>query len=371
MTTIDWVLLALPPCASIGWCCGTAVLAVLQPLTRRPRNDLLEFPGISLLVPVASPAPGLRLCVSSVRAMDYPDLEVLLLAAAEDPGAVQAVECEARARLGFARAVILAPRESPNPKVGLLAAAIDRAGNDILLFTDDNAVSPPSRAQSHLARLNEGCMLVSAAVVGVKPEGFWGHVDAAFMNGYFARLQLAGDRVGLSGVSGKSMMVRRTDVERSGGLLQTGQSLCEDSALQKRIARIGGRIGLSREPMGQVVGHRTPVEVWQRHKRWFFCRWSQVPAVFVAEALFSTIAASFFGALTATAAGNPWWIGALAVSLTLLGVEMAFLSITRWRIGRWYPLVWLVRELLVLPLCVAALAGGTVKWRNRRLSLGG
>lgn len=360
--------------ASIAWWLATAVLAILQPRRRVRGYSTAEPDGVSVIVPVASPAPDLGACLESLRSLNYPHYEIQLVADVEDLPAVAAIEREARISPGLIRALVVSPSDSPNPKVNLLAPALAEARHDLLLFTDDNAISPPSRVQAHLDRFNEGCMLVSAAVVGVQPEKFWGQVEAAFMNGYFSRLQLAGDRVGRSGVMGKSMLVRRSDIQRSGGLLATGGTCCEDAALQQQIARAGGRTGLSRTPMHQLIGRRTAAEVWARHRRWFFCRRNHVPGVFVAEVLLSAAVASACGAFAAIAVGWAWWAGTLTVLSTLFGIEVAFLAIVRWPVGpwyRWYPLAWLMREALVLPLCIASLAGGSVVWRNRRRPLSG
>lgn len=369
MAMIEWLPLCVA-CAAMTWSVAISVLAWLQPRSRpRRRRAGALSPGVTVLVPVSSPAPGLASCVESLRRQEHHGrIEILLLAAADDRAAVEAIRREAKSSPTI-RALALAPSDSPNPKIGLLAAGLGVAENDLLLLTDDNTVSPPDRIRRHLERRGEGHQLVSAAAIGVQPEGFWGSVDAAFMNGYFARLQLAGDQIGIAGVSGKSMLIARSDIERSGGLLATGLTLCEDAALQKRVARIGGRTGLSREPVLQRVGRRSLGEVWSRHRRWFFCRRIQAPWVFASEAALSTVAVSGVAALSAHVWGVEWWLGASAMAVLLMSVEWVFLAMKGWPIGAWYPAVWIAREMLVLPLWLTAMLGGEVRWRGRRLPL--
>jgi len=357
--------------SALIWWLATACLAWLQPRGRSRHADRrVEAPGISVLVPVSSPAPGLASCVESLRCLEHDRIEILLLAAADDGPAIEAIEREAGPSPSAVRALVLTPHASPNPKVGLLAATLDVARHELILFTDDNTISTPARIRGHLERYGDGARLVSAAAVGLRPEGFWGSVDAALMNGYFARLQLAGDRIGLSGVSGKSMLIARSDIARSGGLLPTGGALCEDAALQKRMAGIGARTALSRHPVFQTVGQRTLGEVWWRHRRWFYCRRTQVPWLFASEAAVCGVVAAAFGALGAPALGLPWWLGASVPAALLLGIEWAFLALQGWPTGAWYPAVWIAREALVLPLWIMALRGGAVRWRGRRLRLG-
>ena len=341
-------------------------MALLQPLKRRKEDRLAVTPGVSVIVPVSSPAPDLGRCVELLLNLDYPDYEIVLCAAVDDLAAVAVIQEQESRGAAQLRAFALQAYPVPNPKVGLLAAAIPQARHELLLFTDDNVISSATRLRAHLALLENGYGLVSAAALGVEPAGFWGEVDAAFMNGHFARLQLAGDTIGLSGVIGKTLLISRADLERTGGLLAVGDSLCEDSELQKRVAGIGGRTALSHEPVRQVIGCRTFFDVWNRHRRWFFCRRCQVPGVFLAEAVVSLPVGAVAGALLGAGLGAPWWAGPAGMACVLLILEWAFLCAARWRIGPLFPLVWLARELLVLPLCVMALVGGTVRWRKSR-----
>jgi len=341
----------------------------MQPLKRRKVIRPGVAPGISIIVPVTSPAADLASCVTSLLHLDFPDCEILLSAPADDPFAVTAILEQEQRKPERIRALALALSASSNSKVDLLAAAVREARRELLLFTDDNVVSASTRVHGHLAVLEEGYSLVSAAALGVEPASFWGRVDAAFMNGYFSRLQLAGDMIGLSGVTGKTMLVRRRDLDRIGGLQTIGHGLCEDSELQKRISQVGGRTALSPEPVRQVIGRRTFGEVWNRHLRWFFCRRRQVPGVFVAEIVLSSWAAATAGALLAASLGAPWWAGLAATLCALFVVEAMFLYLARWHLGGLSPVVWLTREILVLPLCIMALTGRTVVWRTRRRAL--
>ena len=137
----------------------------------------------------------------------------------------------------------LASNSAGNSKVGLQSAGVTEARHGVFLFSDDNVLSPPERLLAHVTKLQQGYSLVSAVVIATGARGFWAAVDALFMHG-FSRLQRAGARLGYAGVIGKSMMLRRQDLERVGGLPSTASTLCEDAACGLWCGH-GGRTGLS------------------------------------------------------------------------------------------------------------------------------
>ena len=353
----------------LGWNVGTTLAALAQPLKRRrvhwPESKL----SVSVIVPVSSPAPTLPLCTASLMQLDYPAFEVMLCAAPEDHLAVEAVKAE-KQRHPAIRTCFVAPEAIVNPKSALLAAAVREAKHDLLLLTDDNVVSSPVRIQAHLAYQETGYGLVSACALGCAAENFWGTVDAAFMNGHFARLQLAGDAVGLSFTTGKSVMVSRAGLERSGGYLAAGETACEDAIVQRQLHKVGQRPTLSHEPVMQPIGRRKFTEVWHRHLRWMACRRRYAPLLFVVELVVSAPAAALAGGLASAGLGVGFITGILVTLILQLGIEWTFLTLIRCSKGICYPAAWAARELLSVPLWVAALLPrpATV-WRERSLDL--
>jgi len=69
-----------------------------------------------VLVLVSSPAFSLASCVDWLRRLDHDRIEILLVAAADDRAAVQAIRREAGPSWAATKARVLTPRASPNPK---------------------------------------------------------------------------------------------------------------------------------------------------------------------------------------------------------------------------------------------------------------
>lgn len=360
-----WVL-------AVGWLLGTLGAALLQPLKRSRRNGMVPSSSgtpVSVIVPVSSPAPALPQCAASLAALDHPALEIILCCAETDPAAAAAIEAAVRRHPALQSRVVV-PAALGNPKSALLAAVVPLAAHDLLLLSDDNVVASPQRIAQHLAARAAGYGLVSACALGEAAESFWSEVDAAFMNGQFARLQRAGDAVGLSFSTGKSMLVSRQDLLASGGFAPSGDTMCEDAVVQRQLVQTGQRVALTAEPVRQPIGRRSFGEVWHRHLRWATCRRQFAPLLFGLELITSAPVAVLAGGALATALGLGFLGGAAGTAILFLGAEWTFLRLAGWPAGRAFPLAWAGRELLAPALwLVALLPRRRTYWRNRPLPL--
>lgn len=357
---------------AVGWLLGTLGAALLQPLKRSRRNRMAPPSSavpVSVIVPVSSPAPALPQCAASLAVLDHPALEIILCCAETDPAAAAAIDAAVRRHPALHGRVVV-PAALRNPKAALLAATVPLAAHDLLLLSDDNVVSSPQRIAQHLAGRAAGHGLVSACALGETTESFWGEVDAAFMNGQFARLQCAGDAVGLSFSTGKSMLVSRQDLLASGGFAPSGDTMCEDAVVQRQLVRAGQRVALTEEPVRQPIGRRSFGEVWHRHLRWATCRRQFAPLLFGLELIISAPVAVLAGGAVAAALGLGFLGGAAGTAILFLGAEWTFLRLAGWPAGRAFPLAWAGRELLAPALWLGALLPRRqTYWRNRPLPL--
>ena len=354
--------------AAITWNAGTTIAALAQPRKRRQIAWPEVTPPISIIVPVRAPAPALTACAKSLALLDYPDFEIILCAEDDD---ADAIELTQRTALEYEQFTACSSRISAtaNPKAALLDAGIQKARHDLLLLSDDNVVSPPNRLRTLVAYRNAGYGLVSNCVLGADARNFWGDVDRAFMNGHFARLQCAGDLIGLSFATGKSMFLSRADLQRSGGVGSIGATLCEDAELQRQLGAAGVRTALSHDRLLQPIGLRTFSEVWQRHLRWAMCRRQYAFLFFVGEALLSAPVASISAAIAGASLNVGFAPGLAAAATTLMAIEWAFLRISGAAPGWRFPAFWLTREMLALPIWFAALSRRrTVIWRTRLMN---
>lgn len=352
---------------SLGWLVGTWTLALLQPLRRRAAPAPVTLPPVSIIVPTSavesdrSNADRLA-TLSSLLALETGECEIVVCVDRGQPSA----ELRAALPASDVRVVAAGEDRGPNAKVDALAAGVRAARNDFLLFCDDNVLVDRHHLERMLAQWGGDIGLVSAAAIGTAPGNLWGEVDVLLMNSQFARLHLAGDFLGQGGAMGKSILLRRADLERAGGLSLTGRDCCEDATLTRNLTAGGKRAVLADRPVRQPIGKREFIEVWRRHRRWLSCRRKYVTASFVCEAVFSAPVACVAGAV----AFGPV-AGALGSAALWCGVDCLFAAAKRWHVGPLTPFAWLMREAIFLPLWTSALFARTVSWHGRRVPVAG
>jgi len=353
---------------SLGWLLAMSGLALLQPLRRRSAPSPIELPAVSIVMPtsaVESARTGAdRLAtLRSLLALETGQSEIVVCFDRGEPQRAVAEQLTAESRL--VRVIDGGSgQSSANAKVDAMACGVDAARHDVLLFSDDDVRLDRSHYARMAAQWGPGVGLVSAAAVGTDPGNLWGEVELFLMNCQFARLHLAGDFLGLGGVLGKSILVRRADLGRAGGVFPTGRDCCEDAALTQSFAAIGLRTVLGDRVVRQPIGRARFVDVWRRHRRWLSCRRKYIPATFACEALFCAPVACLAGAV-AFAPLTGALAGALGTAALWCAVDCLFIMAKRWHFGPLTPLAWVVRELIFLPLWAAALFARTVNWYGR------
>ena len=82
-----------------------------------------------------------------------------------------------------------------------------------------------------------------------------GRIEAAFLNTFQARWQLANDEVGLGFAQGKTMLLRRSSPR--GGLAALTSEVAEDAAATKLARRLGRQVRVVDRPFPQPLGRRT------------------------------------------------------------------------------------------------------------------
>ena len=356
--------------ASLAWLVGTSLLACFQPKLRALKKGDFTGRPVSVIVPtssVHSPRASRERSdtLRSLTEVRYPQYEIIVAVDRSGPGCEIQLD-RTRAVGGRGINTVYANTQTPNAKVDAMQAGLQAAEHELLLFCDDDVKVHREHLQ-HLVSLSTGnTRLVSAAAFGTCPENLWGHLECAFMNGQFARLHLAGDCIGYSGALGKTVLIRKRDLENAGGLLSAGDDCCEDAALSRNVKKAGGRVILSGLPVRQFIGRQRLVDVLRRHRRWLSCRRKYLPLVFTAEAAFSTVVAMVAGAYAAGDFDLNPAVGMFGTLALWCAVDTAFAA---WHgyLTAMTPVGWLLREIVFIPLWLSALSARTVKWYGRRV----
>lgn len=358
--------------SSLLWLTGTVAAALMQPQRRRTESPGGVAAPVSIVVPTSSRETARTVrerdnAVASLLALSHPQYEIIVCVdrgSSDSPLVARLTRSYAH---GLVTVVPASEQHSANAKVDAMITGLSLVHHDVVLFSDDDIELDGEHLARLLAQLGDGVGLVSAAAIGTEPTNFWGELELAFMNGQFARLHLAGDFLGISGALGKTMMIRRRDLPRIGGLLPVGVDCCEDAALARNVKNGGLRVALSDRPVRQPVHDQRFPDVWRRHCRWLSCRKKYLPVVFVGEAIASAAVASLAGGVVAAGLGLGAATGVLVTLVLWAAVDSCLSLFNRWH---WRPssvLAWLVREIIFLPMWIAALFARTVSWHGRRV----
>jgi ceramide glucosyltransferase len=314
-----------------------------------------KFPPVSLVRPLCGIDNYAADTLRSTFDLDYPRCEILFcVASARDPAvplveALMAQHPEAGAKL-----LVGDERVSSNPKLNNVLKGWRAARHDWIVIADSNVLMPRDYIDRLFASWRADTGLVASPPIGCRPQGLWAELECAFLNTYQARWQYLADALGFGFAQGKTMLWRRADLERAGGIAALAREVAEDAASTKVVRAAGLKVRLVDRPFPQPLGYRSAADVWSRQLRWARLRRASFFAYFLPEALSGGVLPMQSVAALAAA----WY-----------GGEMLLAAAAGWHLPALYPLYGLARDLLLPFLFVGALHGDDFVWRGNEMQV--
>src|SRR5580700_8495354 len=183
-----------------------------------------QFPPVSLVRPLCGLDNYAADTLRSTFDLDYPHYEILFCVAAANDPVVPLVEL-----------LIGDDRVSGNPKLNNVVKGWRAARHDWIVLADSNVLMPRDYIRQLFASWRADTGLVASPPVGCRPHGIWAELECAFLNTYQARWQYVIDSFGCGFAQGKTMLWRRADLERAGGIAALGKEVAEDAAATKIV----------------------------------------------------------------------------------------------------------------------------------------
>jgi ceramide glucosyltransferase len=329
-----------------------------------------KFPPISLVRPLCGIDNYAADTLRSTFDLDYPRCEILFcVASAKDPvvplvEALMAEHPEAGAKL-----LVGDERVSSNPKLNNVLKGWRAARHDWIVIADSNVLMPRDYIDRLFASWRADTGLVASPPIGCRPQGLWAELECAFLNTYQARWQYLADALGFGFARGKTMLWRRADLERAGGIAALAREVAEDAASTKVVRGAGLKVRLVDRPFPQPLGYRSAADVWSRQLRWARLRRASFFAYFLPEALSGGVLPMIALACIAPAIGLPPLPSVAALAVAWYGGEMLLAAAAGWHLPALYPLYGLVRDLLLPFLFVGALHGDDFVWRGNEMQV--
>jgi ceramide glucosyltransferase len=326
------------------------------------------YPAVSLIRPLCGIDNYAADTLRSTFALDYPRYEILFcVASAADPvlpliRGLMAENAGANAKL-----LIGDDRGSPNPKLNNVRKGWHAAAHSWIIIADSNVLMPRDYIQRLFASWRADTGLVASPPIGCRPRGIWAELECAFLNTYQARWQYVVDSFGFGFAQGKTMLWRRADLDRAGGIEALAKEVAEDAAATKIVRQAGLKVRLIDQPLAQPLGRRSAAEVWNRQLRWARLRRASFLPYFLPEILSGGVLPMTGVAVLAHASGFPTAICVVIFGVLWYGCEMILAAAAGWHLPKVYPLYALLRDLLLPVLFVRALHGNDFVWRGTEM----
>ena len=329
-----------------------------------------KFPPVSLVRPLCGIDNYAADTLRSTFALAYPRCEILFcVASAKDPVVPLIESLLAEHRQAGARLLVGDERVSNNPKLNNVLKGWRAASHDWIVIADSNVLVPPDYIELLFANWRADTGLVASPPIGCRPQGIWAELECAFLNTYQARWQYLADTLGFGFAQGKTMLWRRADLERAGGIAALAKEVAEDAAATKIVRGAGLKVRLIDRPLAQPLGYRSAIEVWNRQVRWARLRRASFFAYFLPEVLSGGVLPMIALAFICAATGLPLAASVGSFAALWYGGEMLLAAAAGWHLSMAYPLYGLARDLLLPALFVTALRGDDFVWRGNEMQV--
>ena len=339
-------------------------------------------PPLSVLRPAKGLDEGFEDNLRMLLQQSHPRFEVLLgVAEAGDPAYAVGRRVAADFPAGRLRVFVCPPDGGLNPKVTILRRLAAHARHDLLLISDSNVRPPAGYLQAIIAEMADPHVgLVTNLVRGEGARAFAARTFAARCeNLHLATFVVrgtafAGVYLDKACVVGKSMLFRRSQLEKLGGWAPFADLLAEDYAIGNAFERAGFAVVVSPLPVVTFNQSWSTGRFFNRHLRWSQMRRRVAPWAYLFEPLGSPT--PLFLGLACTAFGpgplGPW---ALPLALAALGFRLAadrrllsglYGARVPWRavLATW------PKDFLIVALWAVGAFRRTVDWRGNVFLLG-
>ncbi len=327
---------------------------------------------VSILKPLKGVDADLERNLDSFFRLDYPKYELVF--GAVDPAdpalalARRIAACHPEVPVAFAAGD---PGLACNPKVNNLAGILARARHELLLVSDSNVAVAPAMLSEMVRRLESGDVgLVTSFIRGVGGRGLGGALESFQLNTFvLGGVAAVSGLLGRVCAVGKSMLLRRGDLERIGGLAKLGCYLAEDQVCGELIRGLGREVLVCPRPIDNVLGYLSLRSFAARHLRWARIRRHIAPAGYTGELLTNPLPpAAALAAVAPGAASAALLVATVVLLAAAAAAAERALGVSRPAVH--YPLLVLLRGLAVFLLWPLPFLGSRVRWRGRSFRIG-
>ncbi|MBI5074262.1 MAG: glycosyltransferase [Nitrospirae bacterium] len=371
---IFWILAGITLFGIIGYLLQiAAVRSYTAPLhsgesMRFPRS----FSPVSILKPLKGLDDGLFDNLESFCNLDYPAYELIFaLQNRNDPAYKVVGKIKDKYPLKDITIVVEHCNEGLNPKVNNLIPAYARAKYDLILISDSNVrveADYLGEISRHMEDPSVG--LVSNLIRGMSGRSLGAVMENLHLNSFIVGSVCFLDKyLKMPCVIGKSMLMRKTELEAIGGFRSVKDFLAEDYIIGERIHRLGKRVVLSSHLINNINEYWGIKRFVNRHTRWGKLRWQIGGAKYISELAGNAVFISFMPLVLMPIS---WLSLLLAATVSALKIAHDY-YIGKKLCADMNPLLYLlspIKDLIIGVAWFVPILSSTVAWRGNRYIIG-
>lgn len=355
---------------------GLQIWAVCLTLKNDDDRQILSstksYPPISILKPLKGLDDNLFDNLASFCEQDYPEYEIIFsLQDHNDPACKVARKIKDKYPRKNISIVVERCHTGLNPKVNNLIPAYKASKFDYVLISDSNVMVESNYLKEisrHMEDPDVG--LVSNIIIGTGGQT----LGSLFENLHLNTFVLGGvcflDRfLNMPCVIGKSMLMRKKDLEAIGGLEAVKDVLAEDYIIGKKMHKRGKKVILSNHGIRNVNEYWSIKKFINRHTRWGKIRWKIGGIRYISELITNPVFLSFMPILV---------LEASKITIIFAFIISLIKVIADYYIGKRitpevkFPnyLLSPVKDLLIGIMWFIPILSSTVVWRGNRYIIG-
>jgi ceramide glucosyltransferase len=372
---IFWIICGLTILGLVGF--GLQILAVRSytETAQRPgqeRDSNEAFPPISILKPLSGLEDNLFDNLESFCCQNYPRYEILCSVQDPNDPAHRVVE-KVKKKFPEKEISILMERcnEGLNPKVNNMLPAYRHARYPYILISDSNVMVDRDYLRKNIQLMDDPRIgLVTNLIRGVGAKTIGSLFENLHLNSFIlGNVCFLRRFLNIPCVVGKSMLMRKCDLEAIGGLRAFKDVLAEDHFIGEKIRERGQEVIVSSHMISNMNQYWGLKRFLNRHLRWGKMRYKILGYKYMTELIGNPVLLSL---------SSLFFEGASERALILVASVSLIKAMGDFYIGEkinahLHPLAYLLsplKDLLTGLVWFISIANDTVVWRGKRYLIG-
>jgi len=348
--------------------------------SRTLANDMNYSPPVSILKPLSGLDDNLFDNLASFCTQDYPEYEIIFcLQDFNDPACKVAKKIQNRYPNRNISLVIEKCNVGLNPKINNLIPAYRKSRHPYILISDSNVMVDKNYLREITRHTKDpGVGLVSNLIQGIGGRSIGALFENLHLNSFIiGSVSFLDKFLGMPCVIGKSMLMKKEDLEALGGLVAFKDILAEDFIIGREMRRSGKSVVLSNYIISNVNEYWGVKRFLNRHTRWGKLRWKIGGIKYFSELLANPV---FIAALPVLFNGpSPETLSCAAiVGLVKILADASIgraieASSAKTDLHKPSPVVYLLvplKDIIIGILWVVPILSSTVVWRGNRYMIG-